>query len=142
LAGVDFVGSFNRYGPGANNPPWDGAPATNAAKRFTFSANTCGGCHLSETGTAFTMVHANGGLGAPAGLADFLTGLNMPKIDPVNPPLSHSFNDLHRRAVRLDQIAANSCFVLPRLPLLAVPELVREPLHFPHESVFAPPFVH
>lgn len=142
LAGNDFIGSFNRYGPGANNPPWDGVPATNAAKRFTFSSNTCGGCHLSETGTAFTMIHANGGLGTQAGLADFLTGNNMPKLDPVNPPLTHSFDDLNRRAVLLDQRAVNACFNLATLPLLQVPSLIREPLSFPHESVFSPPFVH
>ena len=142
LAGNDFIGSFNRYGPGANNPPWDGMPATNAAKRFTFSSNTCGGCHLSETGTAFSMIHANGVLGVAAGMADFLTGNNMPKIDPVNPPLTHSFDDLNRRAVRLDQMAVNACFNLATLRLLQVPSLIREPLRFPHESAFSPPFVH
>ena len=142
LAGNDFIGSFNRYGPGANNPPWDGMPATNAAKRFTFSSNTCGGCHLSETGTAFTMIHVNGVLGVAAGMADFLTGNNMPKIDPVNPPLTHSFDDLNRRAVRLDQMAVNACFNLATLRLLQVPSLIREPLRFPHESAFSPPFVH
>ena len=142
LAGNDFIGSFNRYGPGANNPPWDGMPATNAAKRFTFSSNTCGGCHLSETGTAFSMIHANGVLGVAAGMADFLTGNNMPKIDPVNPPLTHSFDVLNRRAVRLDQMAVNACFNLATLRLLQVPSLIREPLRFPHESAFSPPFVH
>ena len=142
LAGNDCIGSFNRYGPGANNPPWDGMPATNAAKRFTFSSNTCGGCHLSETGTAFSMIHANGVLGVAAGMADFLTGNNRPKIDPLNPPLTHSFDDLNRRAVRLDQMAVNACFNLATLRLLQVPSLIREPLRFPHESAFSPPFVH
>jgi cytochrome c551/c552 len=142
LGGVDFVGSRNQYGPGANNPPWDGVPATAAAKRFTFSSNTCGGCHLSETGTAFQMIRSNGALNAPAGLADFLTGLNMPKNDPVNPPLTHSFNDLNRRGVLLDQLSVNSCLRLATIPLLQVPQLIRQPLGFVHESVFSPPFVH
>jgi len=142
FGGNDFIGSANRYGPGANNPPWDGVPAGNAAKRFTFSSNTCGGCHLSETGTAFTMIHSNGALNAPAGMADFLTGLNMPKTDPVNPPLTHTFGDLNRRAVQLDQMAVNSCLRLATLPLLQVPSLIKLPLNFPHESAFSPPFVH
>ena len=148
VGGFDFVASANRYGPGAfpANPPWDGNPALAPASRHNFSLNTCGGCHFNETGTQFTMVHSNGPLNAPAGLADFLTGAAMPKADPVHfPPLTHHFNDLNRRAVMLDQMAAKSCFFLPHLPVLALPELIKLPipeLRLPSLSVFSPPFAH
>jgi len=147
FGGVDFIGSSNRYGPGAApaNPPWNGSPANATVKRFTFSSNTCGGCHLNETGTPFTMVHANGPLNAAAGLAGFLTGITVDDAEYGAPPLpgaTHSFNDLVRRAQMLDQIAAKSCFLLPRLPFLQLPELMGIPNPFPHESVFSPPFVH
>ena len=141
---VDFIGSANRYGPGAfpANPPWDGAPANNPTKRFNVSQNTCGGCHLNETGTNFTMIHANGPLNAPAGLADFLTGVAMPKNDAkYGAALLHSFNDLQRRGQRLDQVAVNACLTLPILPM----QMATRQLPFPQvapQSVFSPNFVH
>ena len=144
FGGVDLIGSANRYGPFAMpaNPPWDGAPANAMSKRFNVSQNTCGGCHLSETGTNFTMVHADGPLNAPAGLADFLTGLGMPKNDgKYGAALLHSFNDLQRRGQRLDQVAANACLTLPLLPM----QMAVRQLPFPQlvpQSVFAPNFVH
>lgn len=139
---VDFVGSANRYGPFAApaNPPWDGVPATSIANRFAFSSNTCGGCHLSETGTAFTMVHADGPLNAPAGLAGFLTGITV--NDPVHPAVTHSFNDLLRRGQQLDHMATSSCFKLI-VPLLQAPELFEvPPPGLRLRSVFSAPFVH
>ncbi|MEY2837882.1 MAG: hypothetical protein RJB60_181 [Pseudomonadota bacterium] len=147
FGGVDFIGTANRYGLGVPhpsaptdkpNPPWEGDVVTDVIKRFDFSSNTCGGCHLSETGTSFTMVKAGGGLGTEAALAGFLTGITV--ADPVHSGISHHFDDLHRRGVQLDQIAANSCFFLPRLrqdPGLILPERPRLP-----ESVFAPRFAH
>jgi hypothetical protein len=140
---VDFIGASNRYGPfsAPNNPPWDGVPATTPSKRATFSTNTCGGCHLSETGTNFTMVRADGPLNTPATLAGFLTGITV--NDPVHPALLHSFNDLQRRGQMLDQMAANSCLVLPHIPLLSLPQLIELPSpHLLRRSVFSPPFVH
>lgn len=140
---VDFIGASNRYGPfsAPGNPPWDGVPATTPSKRATFSTNTCGGCHLSETGTNFTMVHADGPLNAQAGLAGFLTGITV--NDPVHPALTHSFNDLQRRGQLLDQMATHSCLVLPHIPLLSLPELIELPSpHLLKRSVFSPPFVH
>lgn len=120
--GKDFVTSAIRYGPGATpaNPPWDGSPAALPARRFDFSLNTCSGCHLSETGTNFTMVRANGAFGSTATLAGFLTGITVPDAKYGAPPLPgslHSFNDLRRRGQVLDQLAAKSCLLLPDLPV-------------------------
>ena len=113
--GQNFVGTEIRYGSGAvpANPPWNGSPSSDPAKRFAFSVNTCSGCHLSETGTNFTMVKANGLFGTQAALAGFLTGITV--TDPVNTGLSHSFNDLHLRGRILDRLAARSCLELPEL---------------------------
>lgn len=118
--GQNFIASAVRYGPGAvpANPPWDSNPPAAPTPRFTFSLNTCSGCHLSETNTPFTMVKATGGFGTPATLAGFLTGTTV--LDPVNPPLSHAFNDLQRRGQTLDQLASRSCLVLPELAVDAL----------------------
>jgi Dockerin type I domain/Thrombospondin type 3 repeat len=152
LGGGDFIGTANRYGPGVPhptsptdkaNPAWDGLPAADPFKRFRVSSNTCGGCHLSETGTSFTMIKANGALGAPAALAGFLTGITVNDAEHGAPPLpgmTHSFNDLFRRGQLLDQIAAKSCLLLPHLPLFQAVEQLRVP-PLP-ESVFGPRFVH
>lgn len=144
--GLDFIATANRYGPGAPvfNPPWNGAPQNSTSKRFRMSSNTCGGCHLSETGTSFTMVKANGPLNAPAALAGFLTGINnVPDAaygpEPL-PGASRNFNDLLRRGQILDQIAAKSCLLLPQLPLMQAPALLEDPPE--PESLFNPPFVH
>lgn len=144
--GVDFIGTANRYGPAAVpfNPPWNGIPLNGTAKRFRVSSNTCGGCHLTETGTSFTMVKANGPLGASAALAGFLTGINnVPDAFYGPPPLPgafRSFNDLFRRGQILDQIAAKSCLLLPQLPLMQAPALLEVPPE--PESAFGPRFVH
>lgn len=143
--GVDFLGAAIQYGPGAApaNPPWNGNPLNGNAARFQFSLNTCSGCHLSETGTSFTMVSPDGPLNAPAPLARFLTGTAAtspftPIIDPEYGTPSRHFNDLRRRGQQLDQLAAKSCFRLPELPVLQDAGLSR----LPNGSVFAPGFVH
>jgi hypothetical protein len=125
---VDFIGTANRYGPGSVtfNPPWNGIPQNSNSKRFRVSSNTCGGCHLSETGTSFTMVKANGPLNAPATLAGFLTGISGVPDAFYGTPL-RSFNDLFRRGQILDQLAAKSCLLLPELPLMQAPALLEIP---------------
>ena len=147
FGGDDFIATANRYGPAAipANPPWNGLPVNATTPRFTHSVNTCGGCHRNETGTAFTMVHANGALNAPAGLAGFLTGITVADAEygaPPAPGANHHFNDLFRRGQMLDQIAAKSCLLLPQLPILQAQQLFPIPLPFPHASMFSPPFVH
>jgi len=145
FAGLPFNATAHRYGPGAApaNPPWDGSPALPVATRFEFSHNTCGGCHLNENGTSFTMVKANGALNSalPAALSTFLTGVNNVPDLKYGAPL-RNFNDLQRRGQLLDQMAANSCFRFTQFPLLAVPRLLDGPPPFLHDSVFSPPFVH
>jgi hypothetical protein len=144
--GVDFIATANRYGPGAVpfNPPWNGSPQNSTSKRFRMSSNTCGGCHLNETGTGFTMVKGNGPLGAPAALAGFLTGINnVPDAAYGPPPLPgafRSFNDLFRRGQILDQLAAKSCMLFPELSLMQAPALFETPVD--PESIFNPKFVH
>lgn len=144
--GLDFIGTANRYGPGSVpfNPPWNGIPQNSTSQRFRMSSNTCGGCHLNETGTSFTMVKASGPLNAPAALAGFLTGIsNVPDAAYGPAPLpgaSRSFNDLFRRGQILDQIAAKSCLLLPQLPLMQAPALLEVPPE--PESAFGPRFVH
>lgn len=143
--GVDFLGAAIQYGPGAApaNPPWNGNPLNGNAARFQFSLNTCSGCHLSETGTSFTMVSPNGPLNASAQLARFLTGTATtapftPISDPEYGTPSRHFNDLRRRGQQLDQLAAKSCFRLLELPVLQDASLSK----LPNGSVFAPGFVH
>jgi Dockerin type I domain/Thrombospondin type 3 repeat len=154
--GADFIGTANRYGPGAfpANPAWNGlwdlpAPLpsikNSTGTRFRFSLNTCSGCHLSETGTDFTMIKATGPLGAPAALSGFLTGTVVPDAEYGAPPLpgaNHGFNDLWRRGQQLDQIAAKSCFLFPKLPLFQNLELLPPESLVQPESIFNPRFVH
>jgi hypothetical protein len=149
FGGVDFIGTANRYGPGVvppdvPNPPWNGLPQVPTQKRFQFSLNTCSGCHLSETGTNFTMVRANGALGTPAGLAGFLTGITVQDAEYGAPPnpggTFHHFNDLFRRGQILDQVAAKSCVAFPALQLIQAPLLLDLPQ--PPESIFGARFVH
>jgi hypothetical protein len=138
---VDFIATAHRYGPASVpfSPPWNGIPLNSAPKSFAVSSNTCGGCHLNDTGTSFTMVKAKGPLGAPAALAGFLTGINNVPDANYGVPLRH-FNDLFRRGQILDQIAAKSCALHIQLPLMQAPSLLEIPPD--PESSFNPRFVH
>ena len=49
------------------------APGTSEAARKGFAVNTCSGCHLSETGTAFLHIGRRNA-GAPTPISAFLTG--------------------------------------------------------------------
>jgi Thrombospondin type 3 repeat len=143
--GQDFIGTANRYGPGAfpANPPWNGDIDNITQKRFRFSSNTCGGCHKDETDTNFTMIGAKAPLGAPAPLAGFLTGIDADDAEYGIPPLPGAmrhFNDLKRRGQNLDLVAAQSCLALPRTPLFQAPALLQLPER--PESIFGPRFVH
>lgn len=79
--------------------------------RHHFGMQTCNGCHSSETGTRFVHV-------APrwqhevAQLSDFLTGENMPTLDPFDQP--RTFNELQRRADLLQQLLGNGYFPAAR----------------------------
>ncbi len=92
---------------------WDGPPpaATSLANevRHKFSLNTCNGCHAGETRTAFTHVFPRPA-GAPSALSDFLTGLNMPKLDPADNTTPRIFADLKRREDDLLRLITEPCF--------------------------------
>lgn len=76
-------------------------PGVSNNVRHKFSLNTCNGCHAGETATSFTHIDPQTG-----GLSRFLAGGTV--NDPVSGTPRH-FNDLARRAARLDSIANQSC---------------------------------
>jgi hypothetical protein len=77
--------------------------------RHKFSLNTCNGCHAGETGTPFTHVFPRAA-GVEAKLSDFLTGANMPKLDPADHATPHFFADLKRREDDLLSLVSEPCF--------------------------------
>ncbi len=104
---------------------WDGpAPAGSSLPgdlRHKFSLNTCNGCHAGETGTPFTHVFPRVP-GQEARLSDFLTGANMPKIDPADGRTQRWFSDLKRREDDLLRLITEPCFF----------QLFRDPAQFIH----------
>lgn len=74
---------------------------------FELAVNTCSGCHQVETGTPFAHLDYNTPVGSPAILSGFLTGIVLP--DPRNAAIPRKFNDLARRALDLDNVAAMIC---------------------------------
>lgn len=74
---------------------------------FQLAVNTCSGCHQVETGTPFAHLDYNTPVGVPALLSGFLTGISLP--DPRNGAVMRHFNDLARRAIDLDNVAAMAC---------------------------------
>jgi hypothetical protein len=92
--------------------PWNAPGITNPEARHSFGASTCNGCHSSETGTDNIHVKPRQGSGISP-LSDFLTGASMPKVDPVNPALSHSFSDVLRRAQDLAILLKTDCSLDP-----------------------------
>jgi hypothetical protein len=83
-----------------------GLVAANNNQRFTASLNSCNGCHARETNTAFVHVNPSTPINTPAALSLFLTGETV--NDPVfgNP---RDFDDLARREVDIQQVAALTC---------------------------------
>jgi hypothetical protein len=72
----------------------------NPEARFKFAANTCDGCHSTETNTPFLHVH-NRAPDAPAQLSTFLTGGTA--VDPVTGQ-TRTFGDLAARAAEMQWI--------------------------------------
>lgn len=83
-----------------------GSTAQNLDVRHGFALQTCSGCHFQETDTPFVMVGQRQ-VGAAAGLAGFLTGINVP--DPIDSSIVRPFNDLRFRAAVLQRILAIDC---------------------------------
>ncbi len=103
---------------------WDGPQPTGTIPseiRHKFSLNTCNGCHAGETGTPFTHVFPRGA-GTEAALSDFLTGRNMPKLDPADHATQRFFADLKRREDDLIRLIKEPCFF----------QLFHRPETFPH----------
>jgi hypothetical protein len=93
---------------------WDGPGAHPSAQiltantRFTFSLNTCSGCHAGETNTPFQHL----GSTIPNGISGFLTGITV--TDPAGEqtgvsPTHRGFDDLTRRATDLDALVNSPC---------------------------------
>jgi hypothetical protein len=79
--------------------------------RHHFGMQTCNGCHSSESGTRFVHVFPRRDHEV-AELSDFLTGQNMPTLDPFDQP--RTFNELQRRADLLQQLLGNGYFPAAR----------------------------
>jgi hypothetical protein len=91
---------------------WDGPQPTGTIPgevRHRFSLNTCSGCHSGETGTPFTHVFPRAS-GVESLLSDFLTGKNMPKLDPADRVTKRFFADLKRREDDLLRLIREPCF--------------------------------
>lgn len=74
--------------------------------RHRASLNSRNGCHAGETNTIFVHVDPSTP-GLPADLSGFLTGNNVP--DPAFGNPVRSFNDLARREIDIQQVAALNC---------------------------------
>lgn len=110
--------------------------------RHHFSLNTCDGCHTRETGTNFTHVKAVSAWNQQAPLSGFLTGISV--VDPLDPAVSRTFNDLDRRKQVLNDFAFSFCgpfydlagraISLPEReePVMPFPPLAYEPLRGAH----------
>jgi hypothetical protein len=78
------------------------APGVDPEARFHFSVNTCNGCHSgAETNTPFLQITPRFPGAGEATLSGFLTGTTVPDPQTGQP---RTFNDLHRRAVDLQNI--------------------------------------
>jgi hypothetical protein len=122
-ASVPFLGGSAPMS--SENFFWDGPAPTGSSLptdlRHKFSLNTCNGCHAGETGTPFTHVFPRLP-GQEARLSDFLTGANMPKIDPADGRTPRWFSDLKRREDDLLRLVSEPCFF----------QLFRDPAPFIH----------
>jgi hypothetical protein len=105
------------------------ATLVNLEARHEFSKATCSGCHTRETGTVFVHI-ATRSAGNPSVLSDFLTGEDMPKLDPVS-GVARNFHELLDRQMKLDVTANMSCGI--------VGDFAVEELFVPH---LPPAFVH
>jgi hypothetical protein len=111
LAGEFGIGSLIG-GRASVLAPWNAPGINNPEARHSFAASTCNGCHSSETGTVNIHVKPRGPTDISA-ISDFLTGSNMPKLDPVTVGLSHSFSDLERRAQDMAILLNTDCSINP-----------------------------
>lgn|GEM_PF-447155 len=138
--GFPFLGaSAHVIGNPTGEPPavfhWDGTDSTNLStyiadntSRFSFSENTCNGCHSGETQTSFTHVNPvffgkeatlSGFLTGKAGIGDAIDFDNNPDNDsmavkdaglrPTGNPAIRILNDILRRAQDLQIAIQTKC---------------------------------
>jgi len=101
----------------------------NIHARHEFAKATCNGCHTIETSTSFVHI-ANRDPGEESKLSDFLTGADMPKMEPgTGDPIT--FHELLDRQMKLDATANMTCG--------AVGDFAVEEMFMPH---LPPAFVH
>ncbi|SHG47232.1 hypothetical protein SAMN04488109_0424 [Chryseolinea serpens] len=108
-APVPFLGAKANV----ENGRWN-APGVAPETRHHFSLNTCTGCHRQETNNP-GFLHV-GQEFRP--LSGFLTGIDAP--DPVQPSITHHFNDLAFRANKLKGLLCTTCEQRPFLDLMDV----------------------
>jgi hypothetical protein len=131
-----MLGGNSPVPPGVWNAPGIACdPPVPGEARFQFSNATCGGCHLTETGTSFYHIRPTP-FTVPALLSPFLSG-PITITDPVNGVTNRNFDEMLRRAQILLQTATQDCKLGGTAifePLEATPdgELKRRPSAFVH----------
>jgi hypothetical protein len=99
---------------------WDGptpvcTSITDPNARFSFSVNTCSGCHGTvETGTVFKQVEPRNP-GTASQLSGFLTGIS--GVSDLC-GIKHNFNDIDRRRVDLCQLLSKTCTQVNSEPVI------------------------
>jgi hypothetical protein len=105
IGGTAFLGAHPEPGGSAF---WRAPGIIDLEARHRFSLATCDACHTAETRTKFVHVKPRAA-GAQSDLSDFLTGANMPVVDPVS-HVNRNFHDLLDRQMKLDATAHLTCF--------------------------------
>jgi hypothetical protein len=107
FGGGAFLGGNSFVPPTFWDSPAFVCPPGACNVEFKFSFNTCSGCHLGETGTAFYHIRPTP-FGQPPALSPFLSGaINV--TDPRCAGVVNSFDEMNRRRLILDQIANQIC---------------------------------
>lgn len=131
-----MLGGNSPVPPGVWNTAGIGCdPFVPGEARFQFSNATCGGCHLTETGTSFYHIRPTP-FGVPALLSPFLSG-PITITDPVNGVTNRNFDEMLRRAQILFNTANQNCALggtttFEPLEANANGELKRRPSAFVH----------
>ena len=139
FGGTPFLGGSSFAAGPSGVAFWDSPtflcpPNPTCDPEFNFSFNTCSGCHLSETGTVFYMIRPTP-FGSPPILSPFLSGSPITITDPrCGFPFTHTFDEINRRRVILDQIAnqicplpCTTCDCLTAVPLAGLDAIAIQP---------------
>ena len=109
FGGAPFLGG-NSFVPPTfwDSPAFLCPPDPNCNVEFNFSFNTCSGCHFGETNTTFYHIRPTP-FGQPPLLSPFLSGVVTVNDPRCGPPFTHTFDEINRRRVILDQVANQLC---------------------------------